>query len=40
MSEHDRNAGKTQLDKQPLGSSAEATDSGQKVFAYDTGGVP
>ena len=28
------------LDKRPLGASGEETDSEQKVFAYDSGGVP
>ena len=28
------------LDRQPLGDTPEATDSEQKVFLYDTGGVP
>jgi hypothetical protein len=28
------------LDKRPLGASAEETDSEQKVFAFDSGGVP
>lgn len=35
MSEHD-----PILDRQPLGGTAEETDSNQKAFAYDTGGVP
>ncbi|MCB9915650.1 MAG: hypothetical protein H6828_10955 [Planctomycetes bacterium] len=28
------------LDKRPLGANLEETDSEQKVFAYDSGGVP
>ncbi len=28
------------LDKRPLGATGEETDSEQKVFAFDTGGVP
>ncbi len=28
------------LDREPLGASRDETDSKQKIFAYDNGGVP